>query len=126
MVALLEKENAAQDLEVVDEPEREHEAERAGLGNNNAEASDEPSEAESGAAEEAAVPEVDAPEFWSAEDKEFWKQVPVEIRPVLKKYEQNRIEFANQKAQEAAKAREEAQRSAAEQIKQHNETNAKY
>lgn len=53
-----------------------------------------------------------APDFWSAEDKAWWKQIPPEARPLIKKYEQQRIEFANRKAQEAAetskKAMEEA------------------
>jgi hypothetical protein len=45
---------------------------------------------------------VDAPEFWSAEDKALWAQVPAELRPVLKRYEDQRIAFANEKAQKAA------------------------
>ena len=58
----------------------------------------------------------DGPEFWSKEDKAFWKQVPPELRPILRKYEQQRIEFANKKAEEAAterkRAMEEAQKAA--------------
>ncbi len=69
--------------------------------------------------EEAAEDEVpaegsDAPEFWSAEDKAAWNSVPAELRPVLKKYEQQRVEFVNEKAREAAtvraRAAEEVQR----------------
>lgn len=56
----------------------------------------------------------DGPEFWSKEDKAFWKNVPPELKPILRKYEQQRIEFANKKAEEAAverkKAMEEAQK----------------
>jgi len=66
----------------------------------------------------AAAPEVEteesvdeaAPEFWSADDKQAWKTVPAELRPVLKKYEQQRVEFVNEKAREAAAVRAEAAR----------------
>jgi hypothetical protein len=63
--------------------------------------------AEEAAAEEAEAPAEgsDAPEFWSAEDKAAWNAVPVELRPVLKKYEQQRVEFVNEKAREAAQVR---------------------
>jgi hypothetical protein len=63
---------------------------------------------------EAAAEGGDAPEFWSAEDKAAWKDVPSELRPMLKKYEQQRVEFVNEKAREAAavraRAAEEVQR----------------
>ena len=65
-------------------------------------------------AEEAADEDADsaedgeAPEFWSAEDKAAWKDVPAELRPVLKKYEQQRVEFVNGKAREAAQVRTQA------------------
>jgi hypothetical protein len=49
-----------------------------------------------------------APEFWSAEDKAAWNDVPAELRPLLRKYEQQRVEFVNQKAREAAEIREQA------------------
>src|SRR5262245_28716240 len=55
-------------------------------------------------APEAPAPE-SAPEFWSADDKAAWDAVPVELRPVLKKYEQQRVEFVNEKAREAAAVR---------------------
>jgi hypothetical protein len=72
-------------------------------------------------AEEAADEEAEAstedgepPEFWSADDKAAWNSVPAELRPVLKKYEQQRVEFVNEKAREAAtvraRAAEEVQR----------------
>ena len=50
----------------------------------------------------------DAPEFWSAEDKAAWDAVPAELRPVLKKYEEQRVEFVNEKAREAAAVRARA------------------
>ncbi len=68
---------------------------------------------------------VDAPEFWAAEDKAAWAQVPPEIQPLLKKYEQQRVEFVNEKAREAAKARADAQAD----VKKHTElsdANAKW
>jgi hypothetical protein len=63
--------------------------------------------AEDAAAEEAEAPAEgsDAPEFWSAEDKAAWNAVPTELRPLLKKYEQQRVEFVNEKAREAAQVR---------------------
>jgi hypothetical protein len=73
--------------------------------------SEEPEEA---AADEAPAEGSDAPEFWSAEDKAAWNSVPDELRPMLKKYEQQRVEFVNEKAREAAtvraRAAEEVQR----------------
>ncbi len=60
---------------------------------------------EPAAPEEAAVE--GAPEFWSAEDKAAWDSVPPELRPVLKKYEQQRVAFVNEKAREAAALRAE-------------------
>ena len=57
---------------------------------------------EEGEPEEPSAEDSDAPEFWSAEDKAAWNAVPPELRPVLKKYEQQRVEFVNEKAREAA------------------------
>jgi hypothetical protein len=54
---------------------------------------------------EASAEDAEPPEFWSAEDKAAWNAVPPELRPVLKKYEQQRVEFVNEKAREAAQAR---------------------
>jgi len=63
---------------------------------------------------EAAAEHAEPPEFWSAADKAAWNSVPAELRPVLKKYEQQRVEFVNEKAREAAtiraRAAEEVQR----------------
>lgn len=56
--------------------------------------------------------EDDGPEFWSKEDKAFWKQVPAELKPLLQKYERQRIEFANKKAEEAALERKNAMEAA--------------
>jgi hypothetical protein len=64
----------------------------------------------------------DAPDFWSAEDKAWWKQVPPELRPVLKKYEEQRIEFANRKAEEAAAER----RKAMEEVQKLGSTSEQY
>jgi len=52
----------------------------------------------------------DAPEFWSAEDKAAWQDVPKPLRPLIAKYEQQRIAFVNEKTREAAQVREEAMR----------------
>ena len=51
-----------------------------------------------------------APEFWSAEDKAAWQDVPEALRPLIAKYEQQRIAFVNEKTREAAQVREEAMR----------------
>jgi len=52
----------------------------------------------------------EAPEFWSADDKAAWQDVPEALRPMLRKYEQQRIAFVNEKTREAAQVREEAVR----------------
>jgi hypothetical protein len=52
----------------------------------------------------------EAPEFWSAEDKAAWQDVPERLRPMLRKYEQQRIAFVNEKTREAAQVREQAMR----------------
>lgn len=51
-----------------------------------------------------------APDYWTAEDKAAWKQVPEGLRPIITKYEQQRTAFVNEKTREAAQAREEAVR----------------
>lgn len=50
----------------------------------------------------------DAPDYWSAEDKAHWGDVPENLRPVLRKYEQKRAAFLHEKTREAALARDEA------------------
>jgi hypothetical protein len=49
-----------------------------------------------------------APDYWSAEDKARWGDVPDDLRPVLRKYEQQRAAFLHEKTREAARARDEA------------------
>ncbi len=51
------------------------------------------------------------PDFWSAEDKPLWAEVPERVRVVLGKYERQRVAHGEQKSQEAAQARQEAVRS---------------
>jgi hypothetical protein len=72
------------------------------------EASQDEEEGEEGESSEPEGEESAPPEFWAAEDKAAWNAVPAEVRPVLKKYEQQRVEFANEKAREAATARAQA------------------
>src|SRR3984893_6651507 len=67
---------------------------------------------------EASAEDGEAPEFWSTEDKAAWNAVPAELRPVLKKYEQQRVEFVNEKAREAAQVRTQA----AQDVQRANET----
>ncbi len=57
---------------------------------------------------ETELPPDDAPEFWSADDKAAWRDVPASVRPLLAKYEQQRIAYVNEKVREAARAREAA------------------
>src|SRR6266702_2784536 len=57
---------------------------------------------------EATAEDAEPPEFWTADDKTAWESVPAELRPVLKKYEQQRVEFVNEKAREAAAVRTQA------------------
>lgn len=73
---------------------------------------DEPEAAADVEAETQPEPSVadDAPEFWSAEDKAAWQDVPEALRPMLRKYEQQRIAFVNEKTREAAQVREQAMR----------------
>ena len=68
------------------------------------ESESEEGDGEEGEPEEPSAEDSDAPEFWSAEDKAAWNAVPPELRPVLKKYEQQRVEFVNEKAREAARS----------------------
>ncbi len=74
-------------------------------------ASPEASQDSEGLASEAAEgSEGEPPEFWSADDKAAWQDVPVGLRPLIAKYEQQRIAFVNEKTREAAQVREEAMR----------------
>lgn len=67
------------------------------------------------AARQATVADA-APEFWSADDKAAWHDVPEALRPVLRKYEHQRIAFVNEKTREAAQVREEATRVAQDAV----------
>ena len=49
---------------------------------------DEPADEEPSEEAEASADDGEAPDFWSAEDKAAWNDVPAGLRPVLKKYEQ--------------------------------------
>jgi hypothetical protein len=81
-----------------------------------AESQEAPEEAAVEPASEAPEPGAElpdeAPDFWSAEDKARWSEVPEDLRPVLRKYEQQRATFLHDKTREAAKAREEAVKAA--------------
>lgn len=91
--------------------EAEHETVAAPVADDDADTPDgEPAEVELEADEPQAVDAGGAPEFWSAEDKAAWQAVPEGLRPVIAKYEQQRIAFVNEKTREAAQAREEAMR----------------
>ena len=78
---------------------------------------DEPAEEEADEEAEASADDGEAPEFWSAEDKAAWNDVPAGVRPVLKKYEQQRTEFADEKVRQAdtlrAQATQDAERASA-------------
>ena len=67
-------------------------------------------EQQEGEAEQETAEADGAPEFWSAEDKAAWEKMPAELRPLVKKYEQQRVQFVNEKAREAAAVREQVQR----------------
>lgn len=51
-----------------------------------------------------------APDFWTDEDKPAWGKVPAELRPLLRKYEQQRAEFVTEKTRQAGEERDEAMR----------------
>jgi hypothetical protein len=53
-----------------------------------------------------------APDYWKAEDKVLWNDVPDQLRPVLHRYESERMAFLHEKNREAARARDEAVRAA--------------
>lgn len=65
-----------------------------------------------GEGEEAEPVSLDAPEFWSAEDKAAWATVPPQLQPILQKYEQQRIKYVNEKTREAAEGVKAAQEQA--------------
>src|SRR5690349_20753329 len=55
-----------------------------------------------------------APDFWRPEDKPLWKDVPGALRPVLEKYERERMAFLHEKTRDATKSRNEAIKAAQE------------
>lgn len=59
---------------------------------------------ESGSAEDA------APAFWDDTDKAAWTKVPADLRPVLARYERQRLDFVAEKTRAAAEERDEALR----------------
>jgi hypothetical protein len=54
--------------------------------------------------------EGEPPDFWDDDDKKAWTSVPAELRPVLRKYEQQRLDFVAEKTQQATEERDEAMR----------------
>ena len=75
-----------------------------------AEGEDGEQQPEEGEAEQETAEADGPPEFWSAEDKVAWQKIPAELRPLVKQYEQQRVQFVNEKAREAAAVREQVQR----------------
>ncbi len=62
------------------------------------------------ASEAAEGSEGEPPEFWDDDDKKAWAGVPPELRPVLRKYEQQRLDFVAEKTSQASEERDEAMR----------------
>lgn len=54
--------------------------------------------------------EGEPPDFWDDDDKKAWATVPAELRPVLRKYEQQRLDFVAEKTRQATEERDEAMR----------------
>jgi hypothetical protein len=71
---------------------------------------EQPSPEAAEAAPDAADGDEAAPEFWDDDDKKAWATVPAELRPVLRKYEQQRLDFVAEKTRQAAEERDEAMR----------------
>jgi hypothetical protein len=61
-------------------------------------------------AADAAGSDQAAPDFWEEGDKKAWDSVPAELRPMLRKYEQQRLDFVAEKTRQAAEERDEAMR----------------
>ncbi|MBI2741781.1 MAG: hypothetical protein HYX38_35270 [Rhodospirillales bacterium] len=100
-VALLDDASPAEDVER--EPEPAPEVEQDGP------ADESEADVEMETEPQVAVAD-EAPEFWNADDKAAWQDVPEALRPMLRKYEQQRIAFVNEKTREAAQVREESLR----------------
>jgi hypothetical protein len=71
--------------------------------------SDLPPEARN-ASEEGSAEGEEPPDFWADDDKPAWAKVPAELRPVLRKYEQERLDFVAEKTRVATEERDEAMR----------------
>src|SRR5689334_5513400 len=52
-------------------------------------------------AADAAASDQAAPDFWDEDDKKAWVSVPAELRPMLRKYEQQRLDFVAEKTRQA-------------------------
>ena len=70
----------------------------------------EPSPDAAEAAPDAAGREDAAPDFWDEDDRKTWASVPPELRPVLRKYEQQRLDFVEERTRHATEERDEAMR----------------
>ncbi len=62
------------------------------------------------ASEGAEGSEGEPTDFWDDDDKKAWAGVPAELRPVLRKYEQQRLDFVAEKTHQATEERDEAMR----------------
>ena len=73
-------------------------------------------EGEQGAPDDDGQPDASdaAPDFWSPEDKPLWAEVPERLRPVLQKYERQRMAFLHDKTRDATQARNDAVKAARE------------
>lgn len=107
VAALIDKMDAADAAPVADQAPQQEDAAEA------AEAPQEESAADDAAPEGDGEPaSYEPPEFWSAEDKAKFAEMSPEHQAIALKYEQQRVEFVNKKAQEAAAERQKAQEEA--------------
>jgi hypothetical protein len=103
--------NALARIEAIDRPDGAAGTDADGQGPSEVEASDEASaDVVDSAAEGDAADE--APSFWSAADRHLWSEVPAALRPVLHRYERQRVAHVNEKSEQAARERAEAARAA--------------
>jgi hypothetical protein len=52
--------------------------------------------------------DAEPPEFWAKADKEAWQRIPLEMRPVVRKYEEQRAKYANEMKSAVAASRRNA------------------
>ena len=64
------------------------------------------------------LPPIDAPVSWTAEEKEAFKALPREVQETVNRRESERERFVQTKAQEAARARQETEQAAIQQLAQ--------